>query len=905
MVYGLYFRNIDLHVHTPASNCFLDKAVTPEQIVQYAIDENLSAIAITDHNTAAWVDKVKEAAKESELVVFPGVEITVHPGIHIVAIFPTSATGEHVTDLLAELKLGVDVRGDPKALVMESIESVTSSIRKHGALAVLAHIDAPKGFWNELSGQTRIQHWDPIYFDAVELIGENLPDGIGEKPFMHKPAYYWASDNPDPDEPTKHSIKGIGSRFSCFKLEYPITREGLRNCFSDPKTRIRSGNPDQLIPEFPVIQKIKISGGFLSDFEIDPVNPNLNCVIGGRGTGKSSLFEIIRYAFDIEAKTEENQRQSKSIIENVFPAGSLVQIDYKLTDGNSYRIERRANQDPEVYRLPEKELTEIKPSQLLPEQPIQVYGQKEIYEISRDPTFQLNLLDNYIADELENIQQQESDVLRKLKENATKILQLEEEIDSAQEWLSRLGSIQEELRRMENQGFIARIEKKKLYDQEERWLTRAQKYVDDLLSTINDFQETNRYIADNFPEISQDHPNKKLLEKQQELLEKIDDIIVIETNDLKTKISDIWNEGEKPRDKWLKEYKEQDRSYQELLEEFQGEGDVDRYIQLQQTRSDLEERDKLVKHKKNEVSSFRKNRSILLDQLRNIRRDKYKIRCEKAENLTNALSKKVRITLHPQGNRDSYKEYLQKLFAGLNVRNPYRDRLAEVETEKPEREAQRPVEVRGETRYLISRIPLYFDPIDLAEAIRNEQVRMDNQDSLLEQRFGIDSENMRRNISTVSEEQLFDLEIYEVPDYPIIELQVSSGDIGYRELRYLSVGQKCTALLSLVLLESNVPLIIDQPEDDLDNQFIFDQIVATLREEKEKRQFIIATHNANIPVSGDSELIIVLHADESKGWANEEDIGSIDNENIKRSVETILEGGKQAFILRKEKYGIT
>jgi ABC-type glutathione transport system ATPase component len=264
----------------------------------------------------------------------------------------------------------------------------------------------------------------------------------------------------------------------------------------------------------------------------------------------------------------------------------------------------------------------------------------------------------------------------------------------------------------------------------------------------------------------------------------------------------------------------------------------------------------------------------------------------------------VRVTVHPQGNRDSFKEHLQELFSGLNVRNPQRDRLAEAEAAQPEREASRPVQHQGRTVHLVTRIPCYLDPIDLADAIRNEQSRADEDPSTLETAFGIDSDGMRRNMAGLSPSQLFELEVYEVPDLPVVELQASKGDLGFRKLDELSVGQKCTALLSLVLLESPAPLVIDQPEDDLDNEFIFDQIVATLRSEKERRQFIIATHNANIPVSGDAELITVLRSDQSKGWVDADGIGSIDSEPIKQSVEKILEGGETAFKIRKEKYGI-
>lgn len=123
----------------------------------------------------------------------------------------------------------------------------------------------------------------------------------------------------------------------------------------------------------------------------------------------------------------------------------------------------------------------------------------------------------------------------------------------------------------------------------------------------------------------------------------------------------------------------------------------------------------------------------------------------------------------------------------------------------------------------------------------------------------------------------------------------------FKETEHLSKGQKSTAILTLVLLKSDYPLIIDQPEDDLDNRFVVDDVVKRLRVEKERRQFIIATHNANITISADSELILALDADEKRGW--EQTSGSIDDQAVKEAVEKIIEGGKDVFLLRKEKYG--
>lgn len=906
---GLRFREIDLHVHTPASRCFREAGVTPEILVEQAIVAGMHAIAITDHNSADWVDGVKKAAAGTELTVFPGVEITVQPRVHVLAIFPEERTGAHVTDLLSELGLRVDQRGDSSALVTRyGIQEVVSIIRQqHGALPILAHIDAPGGAWHELRGrgQTLIQLWQAAEFCAVEITGRRLPSEIGQPPFEYRPACYWASDNPHPDDPLKHSHLGIGSRTSRFKLDEPITWEGLRLSFQDPGVRIRSGRlADAQVIGHPVIEGVQVEGGFLSGLDL-ALNPNLNCVIGGRGTGKSTLLELVRYAFDVEAKTETNARQAKSILDNTFPAGSRVTVNFRLSDGTAYRVERTADQPAHVFRGNDGEPLAVMPGDLLP---LQAYGQKEVYEISQDPVFQLSLLDNYVAKALKPLQGEEENLLRRLQDNATAIRRLEEDIDAAEEQLTRLGAIEEELHRMEQQDFVSRVEQKRLYDREQRLLAQAQAQVDSLLVALEMFLSGQRLKFEMLAEQpTMGLPSRDVLRAQGELLQAIDADLEQSLTELKARIENRWAAGKAGRQRWQIGFGEQEEVYQELLREFQQAGDVldpDRYIRLQQRRLDLEQVREEVEGQKERVEELRRARREHLAQLRRVRRRQYEVRRDKVADLTELLEKDVRITVHPQGHRAPYKESLGRLFSGLSVRADSRQQLAWAEAQTPEQEGQRPVQYRGETRYLIPRIPRYLDPIDLADAIRAEQARQDGEESPLETQLGLRSAAMRRNIARLTPEKLFELETLGVPDLPIIELRVAGGELGYRPLASLSVGQKCTALLSLVLLESPATLLIDQPEDDLDNQFIFDQIVATLRREKERRQFLVATHNANIPVSGDAELIVVLQADEKRGWVDDDGIGSIDAGPIKQSVERILEGGEVAFQLRKEKYGI-
>ena len=163
----------------------------------------------------------------------------------------------------------------------------------------------------------------------------------------------------------------------------------------------------------------------------------------------------------------------------------------------------------------------------------------------------------------------------------------------------------------------------------------------------------------------------------------------------------------------------------------------------------------------------------------------------------------------------------------------------------------------------------------------------------------------------MKESQALSLELEEIQLPHTVDLFLNVADFQgsptWKRLNDLSTGQKATAILLLLLLESRAPLVVDQPEDDLDNRFISDSVVPKIREEKRRRQFVFATHNANIPVLGDSELIVGLTAvgDAISGGVtiSRRHMGSIDSREIQALVEEILEGGQEAFEMRRLKYG--
>jgi hypothetical protein len=179
---------------------------------------------------------------------------------------------------------------------------------------------------------------------------------------------------------------------------------------------------------------------------------------------------------------------------------------------------------------------------------------------------------------------------------------------------------------------------------------------------------------------------------------------------------------------------------------------------------------------------------------------------------------------------------------------------------------------------------------------------------VLNQKFGIPPSQADR-LAQAPSEAIMRIEELDLPPTTRIELNTAAEGRppNWQALEELSTGQKATAVLLLLLLESDAPLLVDQPEDDLDNRFITDGVVPKMREEKRRRQFIFATHNANIPVLGDAELILGLspagEAELGRAKINPEHMGSIDAGPVRELVEEVLEGGREAFEMRRLKYG--
>jgi len=154
-------------------------------------------------------------------------------------------------------------------------------------------------------------------------------------------------------------------------------------------------------------------------------------------------------------------------------------------------------------------------------------------------------------------------------------------------------------------------------------------------------------------------------------------------------------------------------------------------------------------------------------------------------------------------------------------------------------------------------------------------------------------------VKTLNDRQIDEIELLLPEDEIAVQYRITdSGQ--WKPLSTASAGQKTTAILTFILSHGETPLILDQPEDDLDNRLVYDLIVDRLKKAKEKRQLIVVTHNANIPVNGDAEYIISMDTETEKLQVLNE--GTVENISIKKEICDVMEGSEKAFIMRSKRY---
>ena len=831
------------------------------------LEEDIQVVGLADHGSVGASETVREVLSDADIVVFPGFEVATTEKIHWVCLFPEDTSDQKLERYLGKMHLT-----DPEDGVRPSDlggQQLLATVGELGGFCFAAHATANNGL---LKGK-----FNNLWNDA-RLQAAQIPGKIDDLPREYKPIAL----NQNPDYKRDHTVALINAKdvakpedlrdpraSSFIKMTRPCFTSFLM-AFKDSESRVRLA--DDLQEHFySRIESISIEGGYFDGLSAE-VSGHLNAVIGGRGTGKSTLLECLRYALDVPHKGEDAIKQGDQIVkENLGRAGGRVIL--KLRSAASYMkpytVIRRFGEPPRVIDEQGNESRLHPGRDLLPG--VEIYGQNEIYELAKSPGALTHVLDRFLPESMEQQSRLDS-VYRKLRENSERLAKAQEQKDEIETQIAQLPKLEEQVRQFKEQGLEEKLKQVPLLEKERHLGPRILEEAKRVRDGQRQFEESLPDLVFLSDKALEDLPHAALLQRGRQLLENLDATLRQKIGEIdkavgeaETALTGLIGELDKALEtseaQLEKEFaklpavagkdgKEIGRSYQRLLREIE---------QVRPAQTRLKTVDTLVK----ELEQARRN---LLGEISDIRSVRTGAKQKAVKELNARLARKLRIMIVPEGLRKPLREFLQGL-PGIG---------------------------EGKTKWIDEAQDLTV--MGLAAAIR------EGKDALLGKGWALTS-GLAETLNRMMPAQLFALEAIDLEERVGLELNVSHSGERYRDLDRLSTGQQCTAILHLLLLDNPDPLIMDQPEDNLDNAFIAKRIVQELRTAKTKRQFLFATHNANIPVFGDAEWIGVCSAFEDCAEMPVEAQGSIDIPAVRDQVASILEGGKEAFMQRKEKYG--
>ncbi|EAA0118177.1 hypothetical protein AFZ15_15235 [Listeria monocytogenes] len=713
-----------------------------------------------------------------------------------------------------------------------------------GYFILMAHIEQRSGFLKECDGGLIESLAQKTYFKNSVLGFQKgrTRDKIKqlEQWMGYKLPYIEGSDCKSIDEIGKGDKK-------CYVKIGDSNFDSVALAFKDFKNRI---SLEKSTSSHGFIRSVEFLGGKLDGKKIY-LSPELNCLIGIRGSGKSSIIEAIRYALDIPPSNSDNDYK-REVVKNLLGSGGQVILELQDNYGNLYRIKRILGEDPHVTDMDDKGVG-AKIGSIL-SAPL-YFGQKDLSAM--DNGFELTLLDKIVGEVSGNFETQISNIEERISSKMKGFINLENKINNGGELEKDLSDIKHKIKIFEEKGLSDKLSKQVNFQQDKATIdnvnTLVGKYIQALQNIISS-EELSMLIK----------LEKSNSQEVPELFEKLR-IEIKKVTSTKNKIEEIIQEVKDSKSKLVEFSNEMNNTITSLEEEFaeiKREIDIpnlnpDDFSALKLRETKIEEAIEKIDQQENE-----KNKLVVeLNELVQERNDTLLKELEIYKNEINRINQsqtslKLHITF--KGDKKEFLTQLKDSFKGTSVSTSSYEQIT------------------GKFPDFTS---LVID-ILLKDSEKISQILPDTHLTKVKQR-------VREEYSSYLK--------HKTPNNITINYHG-------KPITNHSIGQRASALVLFILSQKNNNLImIDQPEDDLDNQVIYNEIIKEIKSRKPDVQFIFATHNANIPVLGDSEQIISVSYDD-EGITT--DTGSIDSKLIQNKIVDIMEGGHEAFNRRTEIYNL-
>jgi energy-coupling factor transporter ATP-binding protein EcfA2 len=618
-----------------------------------------------------------------------------------------------------------------------------------------------------------------------------------------------------------------------------------------------------------VVEKIEISGGFLPGLSID-LPQGLTCIIGARGSGKSTLAEAVRFAL---CGLSSAPKQCVDLVQANLAGGALVTITAVADGSNRYTIKRGLKQPPVLLTSDGRAINtvDLDRGTFLP---LDVYSSLEIEAIADEALGhrRRNLLDELRSEGIRNVHLSLGESARALEANSDQLRTVQRTIDDLTEQIEELGDVRARLSalapsdRESAEDFVRLSRQQQLNQREIAKLDSADrdlKALEEILERLR--REAQKvFIARLTEEQSANADTLRAYDKQLAA-----GMVPVEKHisGIGTKIREAQGTLGDAR-----------RSVGEI--QAGRAEDLARLTALNQAaseqarvRASLEQQVAKLEGLEHQRAELHAELKTLLEQRKTLKADHILIRDQistirdaVASELQHEAGERVRIRVLRNSDDMAYQQMLVDGLKGARVRNQ---------------------------NEILTKL-MQLRPEQLAQVIQSNDLES------FEELTHFGMERGRKILDAFRESvDPLALEISPIEDRIAIELNVAtSGSPHFKDASDLSRGQKCTALLPILLARRDNPLIIDQPEDNLDNHFIFETVVNTIQRMKARRQMIFITHNANIPVLAEAELVLVMTSDGRVGTIEQR--GSVDE--CREQIIDLLEGGREAFELRSKRY---
>lgn len=860
--HGSTWVRADFHMHTKADKEFSYSGEPNDFVTLYVkalVQAQTRVGVITNHNKFDRDEfkALRKRAQKDEILLLPGVELSIKDGangIHTLVVFSPEWIDNQDNKNYIQSFLDVTFAGqanyeNENGRSNHDLNDTVRELNKFNRdyFLICAHVEDRSGLWKEMNGGRlgELAQFEPfrercLGFQKVRT--RDLRTTVKQQMAGCYPAEVEGCDC--------KSIEQIGKGESTFLKIGALTFEAVKFALLDHANRVSSEPPPRT---HSYLRSVSFEGAKLEGTEL-ALSPELNTLIGIRGSGKSSILESIRYALGIELPEKADSDEYKQgSVKHALGSGGKVTLKAVDRHGNEYEIRRILGEQPDVY-VNGTLRPGINIRETVLHKPI-YFGQKDLSSTGQG--FENELVEKLVGDSLIDVRHEIALKKQAVVETVRRLQKLSDVAEKQQEYQNRQADAEHRLKVFKQHGVEEKLQKQVDFEQDSRALKGLTDFVDGYIDSLielvaqyeDDFRSKRKYDSKQNAEFFKDV--MAIFDRVASGFAQIGQIIE-QTRAASAEMKAKALSFEQSKGALKEEFAEVARK---LSEELKSSGatavEPDEFLKLRKSIDNAKQMLVALGKEKDQQTALQAQLTAELTALNDRWHEEFRLIRDRLEKI-NQQETALQIEIEYKGDKSAFLKYLKDMFRGSKLRETTLDSLTAE----------------------------FADGAAIYREMDKAKKSVGNSSETFEQYF-------RENLTA--------LLTWQVPNKFTIKYHG-------KQLKHHSLGQRASALILFVLSQrENDVVIIDQPEDDLDNQTIYADVIKLVRKLKPETQFIFATHNPNIPVLGDAEQVIACeYGDDRIGTQ----VGSIDCPALQEAIVKIMEGGEEAFRERKRIYQV-